>query len=147
MPLTWSVPTVTLRYSTYSKDCSSQTGENIVSSWTLRQTRRRKVQPWSLISQDVTGPGDWRWPGQVCTGARGSARDQQAEHSHLLVLGVFSFHVRCPEWVSYTEWDANRVYAYWMLMDIKSEVEESAFSKLWKSASLQQTGECLKKWM
>lgn len=73
--------------------------------------------------------------------------DQQAEHSHLLVLEVLNFHVKYPEWVSYTEWDGNRVYAYWMLTDIKSEVEESAFSKLWKSASLQQTGERLKKWM
>lgn len=147
MPLTWSVPTVTQRYSTYSKDCSSQTGENIVSPWTLRPTRRRKVQPWSFISQDVIGPRDWRWPGRVCTDARGSAMDRQAEHRHLLVLEVFNFHVKDPEWVSYTEWDGSRVYAYWMLTDIKSEVEESAFSKLWKSASLQQTGERLKKWM
>lgn len=46
---TWSVPTVTLRYKTFSKDCSSQTEESTVSSWKLRQTQKRKVWPWSLL--------------------------------------------------------------------------------------------------
>lgn len=43
MPSMWSVPTVSLRYRTCSKDCTLWTEASTVSSWKSGQTQRRKV--------------------------------------------------------------------------------------------------------
>lgn len=119
MPSMWSVPTVTLKYSSCCRDCSSQIGESTVSPWRLRQTRGRKVQAWCLPALDVLGGRGWQ---------HGSA--QVPEGQPWSWVGVLCIYSGCPGWVRYPEGDGDRVYAYWMLTDIKNEAEESAFPEL-----------------